>query len=206
MQRKELKPKKCKSCGGKFTPWSSLQTTCTMACALDYVGKDRAKKLEKANKDIKREFNRKDLAWQHEQCKTVFNKLRRLQEFKWFADRGLEPVCISCGKPKGGDIWCNGHFKTVGAQGGLRYDPKNCYLQHNRYCNKALSGNINGNKTTHGYLQGLRNRFGDEEAEKIIEYCETNTQTVKWNWQDLEEMRKGWNAEIRHLEKELRLL
>ena len=96
--------------------------------------------------------------------------------------------------------WCCGHFKTRGSQRELAYDEKNTYLQCNRYCNKGLSGNINGNKTTRGYLQGLRDRFGEREAQGIIEYCEQK-RVKKWTCEELIEMRKKFNAEIRRLEK-----
>lgn len=206
---KPLKPRRCAVCKEMYTPKRiGLKVTkvCLNAgCVLDYAQGIKTKEFDKETRRKKKEFYGKDLSWQKEQCQKVFNKLRRLQELKWFADRGLEPTCISCGKPKGGDIWCNGHLKTVGAQGGLRFDPMNSYLQHNRRCNSDLSGDIYGTKTTHGYIQGLKNRFGEEEAARIIEYCETNTQIVKWTCEELETMRKEWNKEIRNLEKELAL-
>lgn len=124
--------------------------------------------------------------------------MRVLQEKLWFKARGLEPECISCSKQN--MDWCCGHFKTRGSQRELAYDEKNTYLQCNRYCNKGLSGNINGNKTTRGYIQGLIDRFGQEQANEIIEYCEQK-RVKKWHWQELEEMRKRFNAEIRRLEK-----
>jgi hypothetical protein len=173
-------------------------------CRLDYAQGVRAKEAEKAARSRKNEFYKNDIPKQLDLCQKTFNKLRRLQELKWFDDRGMEPACISCGKPMGGDIWCAGHFKTRGAQSGLRFDPKNVYLQHNRRCNSDLSGDIYGTKTTHGYLQGLRNRFGDEEAQKIIDYCETNTETRKWTCDELIAMRKEWNKQIRELENELK--
>jgi len=162
--------------------------------------KIRQVKRKEASKE-KREFNRKDIKWQHKQCQPVFNRMRVLEELQWFRDRGMEPECISCGKRN--MDWCCGHFKTVGAQSGLRYDRMNTYLQCNRYCNKALSGNIEGNKTTRGYKQGLRDRFGDEEAERIIEYCDSQTKPVKWDWQDMEEWRKEWAKRVRELTKTL---
>lgn len=199
------RPRQCPVCREEFTPKRiGLKVTkCCLnpACVLDYAQGVRAKDFDRQTKEMKKDFRKNDLAWQHAQCKLVFNKLRKLQELKWFYDRGLEPTCISCGKPKGGDVWANGHFKTVGAQGGLRYDPLNCYLQHNKRCNSALSGNIYGTKTTHGYIQGLNNRFGEAEAQRIIDYCETNTQVVKWSCEQLEAMRKEWNKEIRLLGK-----
>jgi len=66
-----------------------------------------------------------------------------------------------------------------------------------------LSGDICGTKNTHGYIQGLKNRFGDVDGQAIIDHCETNTGVIKWEWQQLEEMRKGFNASIRELERNL---
>ncbi len=133
--------------------------------------KAKAKRVDqvkrKADSKALRDFNRKDVRWQHKQTQPVFNRMRVLQEKLWFKERGLEPVCISCCKPIGGDQWCCGHFKTVGAQGALRYDPRNTYIQHNRYCNMYLSGDIGGTKTTPGYKQGLKNRLATKRAREL---------------------------------------
>jgi len=134
---------------------------------------------------------------QHDLTQTVFNKLRVLQEKKWFTDKGLEPECISCGKQN--MDWCCGHFKSRGAQSNLRYDEVNTYLQCNRYCNMGLSGNIEGNKTTRGYKVGLTERFGDSDASYIVEYCESNTAVRKWTGEELQEMRKTFNLQIKQI-------
>lgn len=155
----------------------------------------RAKEI-KTNRKAVIELNRKTLSWQHKQTQKAFNKLRRLQELNWFNDRGLEPVCISCGKPLGGDQWCNGHFKSVGANGRLRYDFMNSYLQHNNNCNKHLSGDAKR------YDAGLVIRFGKKEAKRIIDYCETNNKPIKRTWQDLEELRSGFNKLIKELQND----
>lgn len=203
MQNKPLKERRCAVCREPYTPKRiglKITKVClNAACVLDWAQGVRAKEADKAARLRKVKFYNNDMPHQLELCQKTFNALRRLQELKWFADRGLEPTCISCSKPKGGDIWCAGHFKTRGAHGGLRFDPKNVYLQHNNRCNKDLSGDIYGTKTTHGYLQGLRNRFGDDEAQKIIDYCETNTNIKKWTCEDLIAMRKDWNKQIREL-------
>jgi len=205
---KQPKERRCPVCKEMYTPkrYGLRLTRCcdNAGCRLDYAQGVRAKEAEKAARSRKNEFYKNDIPKQLDLCQKTFNKLRRLQELKWFADRGMEPTCISCGKPMGGDIWCAGHFKTRGAQSGLRFDSKNVYLQHNRRCNSDLSGDIYGTKTTHGYLQGLRNRFGDEEAQKIIDYCETNTEVKKWTCEELIAMRKDWNKQIRELENELK--
>ena len=193
--------KKCRICKTKFEPYNSLQVACSVSCAREVGRMQVEKKAEKAAKQARaerREFNRRDLNWQHKQCQRVFNRMRVLEELQWFRDRGLEPECISCGKTH--MDWCCGHFKTRGAQSNLRYDRRNTFLQCNKYCNESLSANIEGTKTTRGYKQGLVDRFGEAEAQRIIDHCETSTAPVKWDWQELEALRKQWSQRIRDLE------
>jgi len=195
--------KRCRTCKSKFEPFNSLQIVCGPVCALQYAQKEKIKAAEGKAKQAKKElleFNRRQISWQHEQCKTSFNRMRVQEEFQWFAERGLEPECISCGKIK--MDWCCGHLKTVGAQSGLRYDRTNTYLQCNKYCNQSLSGNLSGNKRTRGYLAGLVERFGEARAGEIIEYCESKTEPVKWNWQEMEAWRKEWNEQFRELQRQ----
>lgn len=201
------KRKRCKQCTKLYEPINSFQSTCSPSCAIEYTKDKQNRKevfksaIEADRKEIKgklRQSNKEDLKWQHNTTQKAFNRMRVLQEKLWFKERGLEPECISCGKTN--MDWCCGHLKTRGSQKELTYDEKNTYLQCNRYCNMGLSGNINGNKTTRGYLQGLRERFGDDKADEIIAHVE-QVRVKKWSWQELEEMRKVFNAEIRKLEK-----
>lgn len=204
---KDIKQKRCPVCSDMYTPkrYGLRLTRCceNAGCRLDYAQGVRAKEDSKDAKQKKKEFYQKDIRWQHKQCQPVFNKLRRLQEFKWFKGLGIEPYCISCGQPLGGDTWACGHFRSVGSNSQLRYDPVNTYLQHNNRCNKNLSGDINGTATTKGYKQGLIDRFGEDLALWITDYCEIHNDPVKWDWEKMEAMRAEWNAEIRKLEKEL---
>lgn len=62
-----------------------------------------------------------------------------------------------------------------------------------------LSGDIAGTKTTRGYKQGLIDRFGKEEGRAIIDHCESNSEPVNWEWEELEKMRASFNARIREL-------
>lgn len=205
--------KKCKQCKeyklkeeGIQTPAGWFHTfTCATLFAQERAAKAREKafnKVKKENKKALREFNKRDIPWQHKQTQKSFNRMRVLEELKWFADFGLEPTCISCDKPN--MDWCCGHFKTVGGHGRLRYDRKNTYLQCNRHCNMALSGNLSGNKNTRGYRNGLIDRFYDYAAD-IMSYLEQNTHTKKWEWEELEALRSDCNKKIRELEKELDL-
>lgn len=162
--------------------------------------KKEAKEFDQKTAKMKKEFNSKDVRWQHKNTQPRFNRMRVLQELAWFSERGIEPYCISCLKTN--MDWCCGHFKTVGAQGVLRYDPQNTYLQCNRYCNMGLSGNISGNKNTIGYVAGLAHRFGADEAKVIIDYCESNSAVKKWRPGEVEEIRSRANEEVRRLERD----
>jgi len=199
---------RCKICRDKFEARYFLQKAClNPACLAEWSKLDMAKKISttkkvkaievKVNKKALVDLNKKSIKWQHKKTQPVFNKLRRLQELKWFSDRGLKPVCISCQKELGNDQWCNGHFKSVGANGRLRYDFNNSYLQHNHNCNMHKSGDAKE------YEVGLIARFGEIKGNEIINYCEENNAPIKLSWQDLEQMRKGFSAEIRKLEQDL---
>lgn len=185
---------------------------CDKNCRYDYATKQtktlisKSKKIVTKKKDVefkqrKTKFDLSDIPKQHKLTQKAFNRLRVLQELNWFKIRCVEPYCISCGKTN--MDWCCGHYKTRGSQGNLRYDVMNTYLQCNRYCNMALSGNISGNKNTHGYEAGLSIRFGGEDAMKIMDYCENNTAPKKWTGEELSSMRKEINQKIRDLENEL---
>ena len=199
--------RKCKSCGEYVRVF--IVTPKGVFCNYDsatkwaYANKSKGAEIKRKSEDKihavkKKAFRLSDTKLQHDLTQTVYNKLRVLQEKKWFSDRGLEPTCISCGKTN--MDWCCGHFKSRGAQGNLRYDEKNTYLQCNRYCNMALSGNIAGNKKTRGYAAGLFVRFGGA-AQGIIDYCESNTAVKKWTGEELQEMRKSFNLQIKELTK-----
>lgn len=201
--------KKCSECPKTdFKPHHTMDLkspVCSPKCASNRYFRLEKVKREKKEKAFKqetskalRDLNRKSLPWQHKQTQKVFNRMRVLEELKWFKDRDLEPTCISCNKPN--MDWCCSHLKTVGAQGALRYSEFNTKIACNRYCNMGLSGNINGNKTTRGYLEGLVERFGDEKFKEIIDYCSKAKAEWKWTWQELEEMRKGFAARVRELE------
>tara|TARA_R110000822_G_scaffold254332_3_gene380643 strand:+ start:7330 stop:7956 length:627 start_codon:yes stop_codon:yes gene_type:complete len=200
---------KCK-CHGEYQPREKLIKNpkgnfCSFDLMVKWANEQTSKRIKRENNKIKQvrdneikvnkkavtELNRKTLSWQHKQTQPVFNKLRRLQELKWFSDRGLEPLCSSCRKPLGNDQWCNGHFKSVGANGRLRYDFKNSYLQHNRNCNMAKSGDASN------YEKGLIDRFGEEKGREIISYCEENNKPLKLSWQEIEELRKEFNNKIK---------
>lgn len=200
MASNPVRQKGCKSCGDPFTPMNSMAKVCSMSCSLDYARGETKKKKDEEFRELKVKVAMSDLPKQHKLTQKAFNRLVKLREFNWFADRNMEPTCISCGGTLGGDEWAAGHNKTRGSNSSLAYDFKNVFLQHNKRCNKELSGDIYGTKTTHGYLQGLKNRFGEEEGQAIIDYCDTHNEVVHWTAEKLKSMRKDFNKQIRELE------
>ena len=217
MERKKKKCKWCREWYEKQPEHRPFRNWCSDDCAIS-IARDRQQKQRerqaakvkrdagketKANRKALRDLNRTKLGWQHTQTKKAFNRMRVLEELLWFKERGMEPTCISCAKPIGNDIWSCGHFKTVAAQGGLRYDRLNTYLQHSKSCNSSLSADLYGTKNTIGYVKGLAHRFGQKKAKEILDYLERSTKPVKWAWQDIEEMRADFNSRIRTLDKEL---
>ena len=193
--------KRCAFCKS-YQDHETMQRTpagffCGMTCAMSYARKKIKVVKEKAHVKRKKEFKLSDTSHQHKLTIPIFNRLRVLQEKKWFSDRGLQPYCISCLKEN--MDWCCGHFKTSGGNSRLRYDPINTYLQCNRNCNMGLSGNIAGNKNSIGYTKGLAHRFGEEKAKEIIDYCEENTHAKSWAGEELQLMRAGFSKEIRRL-------
>ena len=196
----------CKDCNEPFYRNTSFQVRC-LPCLVGKIRKDRVKtdakkaKVKKAgDRAFKKKVQTKDVAYQHKLTKTRFNRMRVLEELLWFMDRGIEPYCISCRKTK--MDWSCGHYKTVGSQGNLRYDRMNTYLQCLGNCNSHRSGNIGGTKTSVGYTEGLLVRFGETEGQRIIDYCVSHTETVKWDGEWLIDFRAKCAARIRLLERQ----
>jgi len=188
---------------GRFASYDHLQAYVKNQNTLKLF-RANAKKLKdkkKANAAFDKKVRDNDLSHQKKLTQKAFNKLRVLQEVDWFDRQGTEPFCISCGMPRGNDQWCNGHYKTVGGFPELRFDPVNSFLQHNQRCNMRLSGDIEGSKTTMGYKKGLIQRFGQEEGQAILDYCEKHHEPKRYTCDQLIAMRKQMNVDIREFER-----
>ena len=206
LKNKSGKPYKCAHC--KFKPAQflvGLNKVCSIDCAVK-LGKKKAAKVEKEkHKALKRKVKQENMSHQHKLTQTAFNRMRVMKEKLWYYERGLIPECISCGKKiTTGKKFCCGHYKTVGASKNLRYDRMNTYLQCNYDCNSKKSGNLSGDKHTHGYTKGLLMRFGDIEGQKILDYLESHQSDVKrWTYDDVYNIRINAYKRIRELKTRL---
>lgn len=191
---------KCKFCKKPATQRFGLNYFCSADCAYNQA---RALQAKKASKDAseQRKADRERLVKlktpsEHaSEAQELFNKMRRLECLLWFKERNLEPVCISCQKPLGGDVWACGHYKTRGARKDLAFERLNTHLQHNFSCNKNKSGDVEGQKIGYAMI------YGQAETERILADLEVRREMPKRTPEDWQAMKKEFRAEIRRLEK-----
>jgi hypothetical protein len=160
---------------------------CSMQHAVDY-GRAKAKKSTERARQQKHKIQRaevkaNDIRHQHKLTQSIVNRLCLL------LDSGKP--CISCGRPdQGGRMRNAGHFKSRGANSGLRYDLLNIHGQCVP-CNLYQSGNVEG------YRQGLVERYGSA----IVDYLDTSPRVRAWTAPELIQMRSEIAEEIRRLER-----
>ena len=171
------KPKKCKVCHSQYQPRNSLQTTCGMDCALRFV---RAEAERKEAKEIKAKRaslkTRSELA---REAQSAFNA--------WVRERDKDLPCISCGRFHDGQ-WHAGHYRTVGGNPELRFEPLNVHKQC-APCNNHKSGDIVN------YRISLEKRIGAE----ALAWLEGNHEPKKYTREDLIEIKKHYRALTRSL-------
>lgn len=175
-----MKQKKCKGCGNKFTPWNTLQRTCSPACAIEDGKKQQEREFKKETRRLKDKVKGR-AEWMRE-AQAAFNRYIRARDY------GKE--CISCKRHHTGQYHA-GHYKTVGANPELRFMLANCHRQC-APCNNHLSGNIIE------YRKALLQREGKE----TVEWLEGPHPQRKYSIEDLKEIKQGFNQWARELEKE----
>ena len=128
---------RCKNCKEKFKPSTFNQKFCLNDLCRDAAIEDILKRVRK-KKD--KEWN-KEKKERKEKLKTLSDYLKELQVIfnQWIRlrDKGLN--CISCNKPAKKEN--AGHYRSVGGNPELRFEPLNNNLQC-EYCNTYLHGNL----------------------------------------------------------------
>lgn len=191
---------KCKHCRAPATLKIQMANYCSVDCAYKRArqlqDKNRVENERKAKQEHRqrKESLKTQRQWAAE-VQQVFNKMRRLEELVYFKQQGVEPWCISCQKPLGGDEWSCGHYKTRGARPDIAMLRLNTHLQHNHGCNKHKSGDVDGQKI------GFELRYGKDEADRILDGLEIVRPMIKRSAQEWIELKKEFNAEIRRLQK-----
>ncbi len=172
-------PNKTCRCGNEYVQYSTLQNKCYV-CLATKAKTTREKDERKAHKKAKDGLKtRGDYA---KGAQTAFNRYIRARDHN-------EP-CISCRRePKKRNA---GHYRSVGAAPELRFDEKNCHLQC-EHCNSYQSGNAIE------YRIHLVHKIGLDS----VEWLEGPHPPKKYTIDELKEIKTGFNAWARELEKEL---
>ena len=188
IERKPAKPKKCRvdTCRASFVPSRMGQAVCSPACAL-IDGPRHAPKARKALADIER----KDIKVRKEKLKSRADHLKDTQQAfnAWIRARDAVLPCVSCGRHHEGQYHA-GHYRTVGANPELRFEPLNAWKQC-APCNNHLSGNLIN------YRISLLQRIGEEK----VAWLEGPHEAKKYTVEELKAMTAEYRAKTRELKK-----
>jgi hypothetical protein len=158
VDKKPVKPKKCKVCKTEFMPFTSTAVVCGFKCAEEYAKRSRDRR-EASLKRTERVKTKKAIeaiqpkSYWLKKAQTVVNRYTRLRD----KDEG----CVSCDKPSTWQgQWHASHYRSVGSAPHLRFDERNVHKSCS-VCNNHLSGNqIN-------YRIRLVQKFGIEFVESL---------------------------------------
>ncbi|POA21539.1 hypothetical protein C1886_04505 [Pseudomonas sp. FW300-N1A1] len=187
---KELRKKKCKNgaCGIEFTPdrGRPLQSVCSPLCGLAIKDVNQ----EKARKAIDQR-ERREIRVAKERIKSRADHMRETQqafnEFIRLRDKDLP--CVSCGRHHQGQYHA-GHYRTVGANPELRFEPLNVWKQC-APCNNHKSGDIVN------YRIELVKRIGTER----VEWLEGPHEAQRYTIEDLKAIKAKYRALTRELKR-----
>jgi hypothetical protein len=184
---KKPRPKKCKNpaCGEKFVAQRLGQAVCSYPCGLAIKDVNQSK-ARKALADV----GRKELRAAKERVKTKGQYMREAQAAfnAWVRERDAAQPCISCGRHHQGK-YDAGHYRTVGSNPALRFEPLNCHKQCVP-CNQHKSGDIVN------YRMSLVLRIGQDR----VDWLEGPHEPQRYTTDDL----KAIKAKYRGMVKDLR--
>jgi len=181
------KPKKCANpaCGEEFTPtFNTAQKVCSFTCglAIKHVNQERARKslAEIGRKELRAAKDKvKPRAKHMSEAQTAFNT--------WVRHRDAGLPCVSCGRHHNG-LWHAGHYRTVGGNPELRFEPLNVWRQC-APCNNHQSGNVLN------YRIELLKRIGAE----LVEWLEGPHEAKRYTVEEIKAIKAEYRAKTREL-------
>lgn len=183
---KKPRPKKCRNtaCRSEFVPARPLQTACSVACAIALT---QATKARQSREQDKQERAARRAA--RERIKSKGDYLRETQAAfnEWIRERDRDLPCISCGRFHQGQ-WHAGHYRTVGANPELRFNPLNVHKQC-APCNNHKSGDIVN------YRINLVERIGVDQ----VEWLEGPHEPQRYTIEELKALKAKFRAMTRSL-------
>jgi len=189
MIAKQPKPKTCKNpaCGISFPPQRLGQAVCSPKCglAIKHVNEEKARKslADIGRKEIRAAKERIKPKGQYmKEAQTAFNA--------WVRERDAALPCISCGRHHQGK-YDAGHYRTVGSNPALRFEPLNCHRQCSP-CNTHKSGDIVN------YRIELVKRIGADK----VDWLEGPHDPKRYTIEDLKTIKADYLAKTKELKKE----
>lgn len=185
---KEVKQKTCKACGTKFRPSLSTQKACGVKCALELAKKPENQQV--ARKAIA-DRERREIQVQKQKLKSRADYMREAQAAfnQWVRLRDDGLPCISCGRHHEGQYHA-GHYRTVGANPELRFEPLNVHKQC-APCNNHKSGDIVN------YRINLVHRIGADG----VAFIEGPHDAKRYTIDDLKAIKAEYRAKIKALKE-----
>ncbi|MCK0543559.1 recombination protein NinG [Pseudomonas syringae pv. aptata] len=188
LQSKTPKAKKCRApeCGASFVPQKLGQAVCSPACAI----KDAPRNQAKARKALA-QVERSEIKVRKEKLKTRSDHMKDTQQAfnEWVRHRDAALPCVSCGRHHQGK-YDAGHYRTVGSNPALRFEPLNCHKQCVP-CNQHKSGNVVE------YRLELVRRIGIVN----VEWLEGPHEPQKYTVEELKALTAKYRALTRELKK-----
>jgi len=188
IERKPAKPKKCRvaTCRALFVPARMGQSVCSPACAMV----DAPRNEPKARKALA-EIGRKELRAAKVKIKSRAQHMKEAQTAfnAWIRERDVGLPCVSCGRHHNGQ-WHAGHYRTVGGNPELRFEPLNVWRQC-APCNNHKSGDIVN------YRLELVKRIGADKVDWLEGPHEPQRHTIE----QLQAIKAKYRAMTRELKK-----
>ncbi|VVO79344.1 hypothetical protein PS870_01707 [Pseudomonas fluorescens] len=181
--------KRCPVCRVMFTKARDSQAVCgEIECAIAYGKSEKGRAI--AGKALA-EVGRREIEVRKEALKSRADHLKDTQTAfnAWVRERDAELPCISCGRHHQGK-YDAGHYRTVGSNPALRFEPLNCHRQCSP-CNTRLSGNIVN------YRIELVKRIGAEQ----VDWLEGPHEPKKYTVEDLKAMTAEYRAKTKELKR-----
>jgi hypothetical protein len=185
---KAARPKKCRNaaCRAEFVQARPMQTACSVSCAIALT---ETRKARESNIQAKQERAARRAA--RERIKTKGDYMRETQAAfnEWIRERDRDLPCISCGRHHQGQYHA-GHYRTVGANPELRFNPLNVHKQC-APCNNHKSGDIVN------YRIELVKRIGVDQ----VEWLEGPHEPQRYTIDELKAMKASFRAMTRSLKR-----
>lgn len=183
------KRKKCRntSCRQEFITQRPMQVVCGPRCASQLAIAKRQSDEAKA-----RRKERAEIRAAKARLKTRSDHMREAQQAfnAYIRERDFNDPCISCGRHHKGQYHA-GHYRTVGGNPELRFEPSNVHKQC-APCNNHKSGDIVN------YRLSLVKKIGLVK----VEWLEGPHEPKHYTIEDLQEIKRHYRALTRELKKQ----